>query len=148
MSRVDDAKAAEGGALVDLDALEAATRSVTPGPWHVVGREDYYARKIDDTMIVAGFDEEEKFVCNMGPQTAPIFNEVGGAVNLGNAEAVVLVINSLPALVAELRALREVRDAAQAFVELSSLTPLPYGKAGDLDCAWDALKHALAKVRP
>jgi hypothetical protein len=108
---------------VDLDALDAAHAAATPGEWVDYCWSDVVA--ITNGAVKVDTREAQIHVCEVrrGPD--------GDA----DCRAIATLHNAYPAMAAELRALREVAEAARAFVP-----PL------DHDPRVDALRAALAKV--
>lgn len=81
---------------VDLDALEAALAKATPGPWRRGSRHDYVVVHLDDGYIVADEDIEDD-----SPERVE-----------ADTDAIISAHNALPALIAEVRQLRQ--EAARA----------------------------------
>lgn len=122
---------------VDLDALDAAHAAATPGEWSA--STPY--REIDGS--------ERCFVSKQNK--API---VGITITAetqfeADARAIAAYHNAYPEMAAELRALREVAEAARAFVPEQARVLLGFGKIHPLtrlDSRVSALVDALAKV--
>jgi hypothetical protein len=114
---------------VDLESLEARHKAATPGPW--------------------GYCEASDGKCPCGVvwapdgETAITESEAGGLFRSGSQVAadgasIVALHNAFPAMAAEMRALREVRDAAKA-----SMVCQCNGGSG---CPWSRLHVALAAL--
>jgi hypothetical protein len=124
------------GAPVDLDHLERLhaekLKGIEATTW---GDEDgEYEAAVVRVFDVSSFSETE----DIGDGTA---YEYAGAAAQETADAAVEVCNALPALIAEVRALREVADAAHEALEMDQP-----GMTNLRDHARDVLRTALAKV--
>lgn len=82
---------------VDLGALEAALAKATPGPWRRGSRHDYVVVHLDHGYIVADEDLEDD-----SPERVE-----------ADTDAIISAHNALPALIAELRELREEAERAR-----------------------------------
>lgn len=99
---------------LDLDAIEARANAATEGPWHVVTAwTDYVAYQVTDDGEAASMN------CYGG----------SGAMNTGlgviedDAEFIAHARTDVPALVAEVRRLRNVIEEARDVVRSSSVPP-------------------------
>jgi len=90
--------------MLDLDAIEARAKAATPGPWAVTGATIIYSRLGKATVAeVSELDEKERYVrfrpVELGSER---FNEA-----CANATLIAHAREDIPALIAELRKLRE-----------------------------------------
>ena len=124
---------------IDIDKLEALQKSATPGPW-IHGYQDPRSIFADD----AG----PSFICTPGHD--------------GDADLFVAVRNALPELLAEVRRLRRIEEAAKVWMEWGGHCPtcafirhrndnplLSIDLLWDYcDCGWNAARAALAAQEP
>ncbi len=95
--------------MLDLDAIEARAEAATPGPWTARLRDDMW--EINDgsgsnfvSIVESCWLPDD---CDAG--------QYGGIPDVDDARFIAHARTDVPALVAELRAAREVVEAAQAF---------------------------------
>lgn len=115
---------------LDLDAIEKLLAAATPAPWCWSGSSDKGNGYVVGTAIderteqpIAGRFEmgeymDEEILCRdvVGDYEA-------ATVNYNNAEAIVALRNSAPALLVEVRALRRVAAAAKAYRDGGASSP-------------------------
>jgi hypothetical protein len=90
---------------IDLDALEAAMREATPGPWAF---DSYSTVQSAPRIQEYEFDESvEPDVCKV-PRTG--HGDLGTVQGVKDAELIVAAVNALPGLIRELRELRADRE--------------------------------------
>jgi len=73
----------------------------TPGPWYVIGEDDYRNHSIDDFMVCAQVGPDpgdgDLFITNIGPQCQLVQSEYG-EINLANARLIAAAPDLLDAL--------------------------------------------------
>lgn len=97
----ETSRGAGEGEAVDLDAMEALLKKATPGPWKVttdMGTIDIESRHADTPLVAEVFDED--------------------GYGKADADLIVALVNSAPALLARLRdARREALEEAAKFLD-------------------------------
>ena len=100
--------------MLDLDAIEARAEAATPGPWT--------ARLSDMWEINAGSDLVSVVESCWLPDDCEA-GQHGGIPDVDDARFIAHARTDVPALVAELRAAREVVEAAQTVATLRPASP-------------------------
>jgi len=128
----------------------------TPGPWYVIGEDDYRNHSIDDFMVCAqvGPDpgDADLFITNIGPQCQPVQSEYG-EVNLANAR----LIAAAPDLLEALRALVEsdglafyhdddIEGTVRVCVHCHEFSQTPAEIDHDASCIVGKVRAAIAKA--
>ena len=121
--------------MTNLDELERLYNAATPGPWRVLGTQGV-AIWVADEILVGG-------------------NRLNHRDSRANTEFIVALVNAFPALLAELRALRELEaalDQCESNRGRFSCSPQHDArcqkdrKFGDCTCGSDRLNAALQSL--
>ena len=95
--------------MLDLDAIEARAEAATPGPWHTQVTTACFD-------VIQGGDRhtDNRYISMMGVDSDPDGDFRDYSESNADADFIAYARTDIPALVAELRAAREVVEAAQA----------------------------------